>query len=165
MSENNTTVTTPESTAQQETERTFTQTELNAILKDRLEREKSKYADYEELKSKATAYDEAQEASKSELQKANELAEKYRAELDDLKKAADVREIREKVAKETGVPASMLTYDTEEQCSEQAREILAFAKPKGYPSIPDRGEAQHSGAPGTNAEKFADWFSQHANIH
>lgn len=158
--EKTTTVTTPEKSTADKPERTFTQSELDAILKDRLDRESKKYADYEELKTKATAYDEAQEAAKSDLQKAQELAEKYRIELDGLKKAEGVREIRDKVAKETGVPASMLTFDTEAECTEQARGILAFAQPKKYPSIPDRGEVKHSGAAGSNAEKFAEWFNQ-----
>ena len=163
MSDTNTTVTTPETTAQPE--KTFTQDEVNAIVADRLAREKGKYADYEELKTKATAYDEAQEAQKTELQKATELAEKYRLELDGMKKAEGIREIREKVAKETGVPASMLTYDTEEKCEAQAKEILAFSKPQNYPKIPDAGEATHSGSAGSNAQKFADWFNSQANIH
>ncbi len=49
-------------------ERTFTQDEMNAIIADRLSREKSKYADYDELKKKALAFDEGEEASKTELQ-------------------------------------------------------------------------------------------------
>ena len=34
-------------------ERTFTQAELNAIVADRLARERAKYADYDKLKDKA----------------------------------------------------------------------------------------------------------------
>ena len=40
---------------------------MNAIIADRLSREKSKYADYDELKAKALKFNEAEEASKSEL--------------------------------------------------------------------------------------------------
>ncbi len=56
MSDNNATVTTQEGTAEQQ-EKTFTQAELDSIVKDRLAREKGKYADYEELKAKATKFD------------------------------------------------------------------------------------------------------------
>ena len=38
---------------EQQTERTFTQVEMNAIISDRLTRERSKYADYDDLKAKA----------------------------------------------------------------------------------------------------------------
>ena len=56
-------------TPSEEPERTFTQSELNAILGGRFAQERKKYADYEELKGKAQKYDAAEEASKSELQK------------------------------------------------------------------------------------------------
>ena len=54
-------VTTPSN----EPERTFTQSELNAIIGDRLAQERKKYADYDELKGKAAKFDEAEEASKT----------------------------------------------------------------------------------------------------
>lgn len=38
--------------AQPQEERTFTQSEMNAIIQDRLNRERSKYADYDTLKAK-----------------------------------------------------------------------------------------------------------------
>ena len=53
-----------------EPEKIFTQAELNAIVADRLSRERGKYADYEALKTKAAQFDAAQEAGKTELQKA-----------------------------------------------------------------------------------------------
>ena len=140
-----------------EPERTFTQTELDAIVRDRLQRERSKYADYEAYKEKAEKYDAAEEASKTELQKATEKATALEAELNNLKKAAEVRGIRDKVASETGVPASLLTADTEEACTEQAKAILSFAQPSGYPTIKDAGEVTKK-TTGTAKESFAEWF-------
>ena len=55
---------------QENEQRTFTQTEMNAIIQDRLTRERGKYADYEALKAKAAKFDAAEEAGKTELQKA-----------------------------------------------------------------------------------------------
>lgn len=37
--------------------RTFTQEEVNSIVADRLNRERAKYADYDDLKAKASQYD------------------------------------------------------------------------------------------------------------
>ena len=51
--------TTPAAEGQQP-ERTFTQAEMNAIISDRLSRERSKYADYDDLKAKAQQFDAAQ---------------------------------------------------------------------------------------------------------
>ena len=62
-------------TTAEEPERTFTQTELDAIVRDRLQREHNKYADFETYKEKAEKYDAAEEAQKSELQKVTERAD------------------------------------------------------------------------------------------
>ena len=61
---------------QPEGERTFTQAELDALIRDRLARERGKYADYDELRAQAERWAEHEEAQKSELQKLQEAAEK-----------------------------------------------------------------------------------------
>ena len=138
-------------------ERTFTQTELDNIINERLQRERSKYADYNALKEKADSYDQYVEANKSELQKANEKAAALQKELDGMKQEAAVKAIKEKVAKDTGVPADLLTGSTEEECTAQANAIKAYAKPT-YPNVRDAGEL--SGTPkSTTAQQFADWFN------
>ena len=116
-----------------ETGKTFTQAELNAIVEARLARERDKYADYDSLKEKAGKYDEAEESKKTELQKATDKMSALQKELDVLKSANTVKAIREKVAKDTEVPIELLTADTEEACKAQADAILKFAKPKSYP--------------------------------
>lgn len=82
---------------------------MNAIISDRLSRERSKYADYDDLKAKAAQFDAAQEAGKTELQKANEKAASLQAQLDSLTKANTLRELRSKVSASTGVPAELAT--------------------------------------------------------
>lgn len=140
-------------------ERTFTQEQVNALIGKKSSEIKAKYADYEDLKAKAKKYDEAQEASKSELQKATGQRDAYKKELDQLKAANSAREIREKVAKEKGIPANLLTKDTEEACSAQADAILAYAKPEGYPNVQDNGEVQHQGKRATR-DQFADFMKK-----
>ena len=110
----------------QQPERTFTQAEMNAIISDRLSRERSKYADYDDLKAKAQQFDAAQEAGKTELQKANEKAAKLQEQLDTLTKANTLRDIRGKVAAATGVPAELLSGDTEEACTAQAQHLAGY---------------------------------------
>ena len=159
--EQNTEVTTQET--QQTEERTFTQAELNAILQKRLGEEKAKYENYEELKEKAQKFDQIEEESKSELQKATERADSLQAELDKLKKADAVRTLREEVSKETGVPANLLYGSTKEECEAQAKDILAYAKPNGsYPEVEDKGEVNHVGG-GSTREQFANWFNNLEN--
>lgn len=146
---------------QEQTQRTFTQAELDEIVKGRLKKESAKYADYEALKEKASKLDEIEEANKTELQKATERAESLQKQLDELTKASEVRNIRDKVASDTGVPASLLTADTEDDCRKLAEQILAFAqKPvPTYPEIKDGGEVSNIQSKKTNGQLFGDWLN------
>jgi hypothetical protein len=134
-------------------EKTFTQSEVNQIVADRLQRERAKYEGFDDFKAKAERLDAMEEASKTELQKATDKAARLQAELDGLKKANSVRAIREKVAADNKIPVSLLTGETEEACTEQAKAILAFARPDSYPNLRDGGEVQgaHTGG------KFGAW--------
>lgn len=139
-------------------EKTFTQAELDAIVSDRLKRERSKYEGYDELKAKAAKLDELEEASKTELQKATERAQALESELNGLKKAESIRDIRDKVATETGVPAALLHGEDEESCKAEAASILTFAKANGgYPRVKDGGEVTNTsnGSPRDDFKAFA----------
>ena len=140
-------------------EKTFSQAELDAVVKDRLKREREKYADFDALKAKAEKFDELEAVNKSELEKANEEVEKLKKELTEIKTAETVREIRESVAKETGIPAHLLTGKTEEECKAQAAAIADFAKPAPYPVVKDGGEINNIGK-STTRQQFADWTSK-----
>ena len=63
------------------------------------------------------------------------------AQRDALQKTIDTRNTRDKVSADTGVPASLLTGETEEACKAQADAILAWRgqQPK-YPESHDGGE-------------------------
>lgn len=137
-------------------EKTFTQEEVNQMIGERLAREKSKYT---ELEAKAQKYDEIEEKSKTELQKATEKANALQAELDGIKKANSIRELREKVAKEKNIPASLLTGETEEECTAQADAILSFAKPNAYPVVKDSGEVRGTGKKSTR-DQFKEWMEE-----
>lgn len=117
-------------------EKTFSQAEVNEIINQRLERERGKYADYEALREKAEKYDQAQEAAKTELQKAQDVAADYKAKLDAKEKELAATRAREKVSGETGVPQNLLTADTEEACKAQAEKLLAWRG--GARSVPNR---------------------------
>lgn len=138
---------------------TFTQDELNSIVNDRLKRERAKYEDYEELKAKASKFDELEEANKTELQRANEKASALEAELTALKSANSIREIREKVSAATGIPAKLLTGETEDDCLEQAKSISEYKTPSAYPIVKDGGEIQNR-LKLTTKEQFNEWASQ-----
>lgn len=140
-------------------EKTFTQAQLDAIVNDRLARERQKYADYETLKDKAGKFDAAEEASKSELQKATDKAAELQKQLDALKGENRLRELREKVAAEMKVPTVLLTADTEDALKAQAQAILDYAKPGTYPSVRDGGEAHGTAGAQKPRDQFAEWFN------
>lgn len=81
------------------------------------------------------------------------------AELKSLKEANALRDMREKIAKHTGVPASLLTAETEEACQAQAQAILDYAKPSAYPTVRDGGEVHAQSASATR-DQFADWLNE-----
>lgn len=133
-------------------EKTFTQAEVDAIVGERLGREKAKFADYEDLKNKAAEYDRQQEASKSELQKAKEKSAKLQAKLDSMEKHEKLVAMRTKVSKDVGVPAELLTGEDEETCKEQAEAIMKFAKGSRYPGVKEeKHESKQAGSSASNA--------------
>lgn len=140
-------------------ERTFTQAELNAIVADRLSRAQAQYQDYAALKEKAEKYDQAQEAGKTELQKANDQVAKLQAQLDAYTKAENVRSIREKVSKETGVPVNLLYGEDEETCKAQATAIQTYAKPSAPTQVRDGGDHGAQGS-GSGSDGVAAAFSR-----
>lgn len=122
---------------EQQEPRTFTQAEVNSIVADRLTRERAKYADYDDLKTKAQQFDTT------------------KAELDALNAANAQRDMRARVAAATGVPVELLTGDTEEACTAQAQAALKFAKPvNSYPDVRDGEPYLAPSAPNYAAEAF-----------
>ena len=79
-------------------------------------------------------------------------------ELEGLKRSNAVRDLRDRISKETGVPASLLTGETEETCKAQADAIREYAKPSGYPPVRDGGEVHGSGT--ATRDQFAEWLDQ-----
>lgn len=139
--------------------KTFTQAELDATIGERLAREREKYADYEALKEKAAKFDAAEEAAKTELQKAQDQAAEYKKTVDKLQGEISTRNAREKIAKEKGVPAHLLTGATEEECVKQADSLLEWhGTQKKYPDVKDNGEI-HVDEGGKTRDQFASWFN------
>lgn len=144
-------------TTQGAPEKTFTQADVDRIVTNRL----AKYSDYDTLKAKAEKFDEAEEANKSELEKALEKANKLQTELDDLHRQNTVRAVRDEVSQTTGVPASLLTGNTKEECEAQAKAIADYkaqTAPNAYPSVKDGGDPQLNVKKSTR-DQFADWLN------
>lgn len=78
-------------------------------------------------------------------------------ELSDLKAANAIRDMREKVSKATGVPAHLLSGDTEEDCTAWANSLKEYQQSSARLNVPNGGEPGGNGAGMTTAEQFAAW--------
>lgn len=125
--------------------KTFTQAEVNQIVKDRVARERAKYADYDDLKTAAADADKNKTQLDQVLEKLTK-AEERTAKLEASQLRADVMATKLK-----GVPASLakrLTGSTKEELEADADELLADWKAAGGKVAGDEGDG--------NAEQDGD---------
>ncbi len=80
----------------------------------RLAKERGKYKDYDELKSKAMKLDEMENAGKSEIDKLKESNAALRKQIDDAAAEKQHAEWVSEVAKDKDVPAELLRGGTKE---------------------------------------------------
>ena len=85
--------------------KSFTQEQVDQIVERRLAKERGKYKDYDEFKSKAMRLDEMENAGKSELDKLKESNAALRKQIDDAAAEKQHAEWVSEVAKDKGVPA------------------------------------------------------------
>lgn len=98
------------------------QEDLDRIIGERLARERSKFADYTDLKAKAEQFDALEEQNKTELQKALDRA----AAAEALAAEATKVSLRTSIAAAKNVPASLLSGSTKEELEAAADALLAF---------------------------------------
>lgn len=116
--------------------RSFTQAEVDAIVGERLTRERAKFADYADLKKAA----EELTQSRAELQTAKDEAAKLQKQVDDLNRDIQIRNAREKASAAKGVPASLLKGTTEEECMKEADDLIKWrGTTPNYPESKDGG--------------------------
>lgn len=134
-----------------------TQEKFDEMVKERLARERAKFSDYDELKAKAAKFDEAEEARKSDLEKANERINELEAAAKSREEADRLAAARAKVSEETGVPADLISGADEESMKESARAIAAFAKATVPPAPKVGGAGRFAGddaSSGASGEGF-----------
>lgn len=116
--------------------------DLRAEL-SKVRREAAKYrTERNELRPLAEKARQAEEANKTELEKAQEKLAALEAENSEVKLTA----LRSRVASDKGVPAALLSGSTEEELTASADALLEFAgakkeqtKAKGAPYVPSVG--------------------------
>lgn len=118
-----------------------TQEDLNRIIADRLKREREKFADYDTLREKASKLDAAEEAAKSELEKAIARAEQAESKIQSFETQKQIAQWKADVSKDTGVPAEALSGSSLEEIAAHAEILkpLVTAANRG-PVVPTAGD-------------------------
>lgn len=99
-----------------------TKEDFEKAIAQRVARERGRFSDYDELKSKAEQFDKLEEEKKSELEK---LQEKL-AKAEEKARASELSALKSQVAEEQGVPAKLITGSTQEEMEESAKNALEW---------------------------------------
>lgn len=106
----------PKGDEQKQQEQTFTQADVDKIVKERVSRERAKFSDYDDLKAKAGE---------------KQTAEERLAELEQKYAAAEARSLRAEIASNHGISAEdrdlFLTGTDEETLTAQAKRLAERA--------------------------------------
>lgn len=105
------------------------QDEFDRALAKRLERERSKFADYDELKTKAAEFDKVAESQKTELQKAIERAEAAEKRAAEFEHRQQVQGWAAEIVKDSPIPAHALRGSTREELVEHFEVLKSIAVP------------------------------------
>lgn len=84
-----------EDTASQATPKTFTEDDLNRIVKDRLDRERKKYSDYNDLKAAKSKLDEIEKSKLSDEEKAKAKLAELEARIAEKEQALKDRSLKD----------------------------------------------------------------------
>lgn len=117
-----------------DTPKTFTQDQVNALLATEKRKFGEKYADYDALKEKATKFDDLEQSSKTELQKALDKAAGLESELTTFKQKEQTAVWAAEIVKDSDIPASVLRGSTREELEQHFEQLKALTpKPKRTP--------------------------------
>ena len=120
--------------------KTFTQAEVDKLIRDRLARERSKYADYDDLRARAAEADKGQSQLDKMQQQLDQMAQ--RAE------KAEAAQLRAEVARELGLTdrqARRLSGSTRDEMLADGRDMLEDFAPKGGSKGGDGNDGNEDG--------------------
>ncbi|MEG1798639.1 MAG: DUF4355 domain-containing protein [Synergistaceae bacterium] len=145
-------------------DKTFTQAELDAIVSDRLKREKDKYSDYDELKKSKTELDELKKSQMSEVEKLkaeNEALQKKAAEKEAALKVQELKELKSKLCAAAGLKAELadrLSGEDETSIKKDIEELkkLIPSAPAGGGGTPPASDTKTPPIPTKSGDSLRD---------
>lgn len=139
---------------QQSTEsenKTFTEDQVNDIVQKRLARERAKFADYDELKTKASQFDQLADSKKSETQKLQEQIDALNVSL----KQKDLETARLRVVQKYSIPDEAVKFlqgEDSDSLEESGKELQKLLKSQKKLVIPSEGKQPNV------PDKSGDWL-------
>lgn len=127
-----------------------TQADLDRIVENRLQRERAKYADYEQYKADSAKLGTVV-AERDELKNQLDTANK---ELGTLRGEKQVREWAQEVSQETGVPADVIRGNTKEEMLAHAQSLEKYVNVSA-PVVGSDGKSPNSSAATSTRDMFA----------
>lgn len=135
------------------------QDELNRIISERVTRERAKYADYAELKTKAAEFDRLAESQKTETQKALERAEAAETAL----AAKQSEALRLSVIAKHQIPEEYQDFvsgDSEDDLTARAERVKALIASSSTPQSPfPKADPSQGGTGNQGKQTTADLFA------
>lgn len=115
---------------------------FDELVKARLERERSKFADYDDIKSQVASLtkerDEATDKADKALADFAALEASQKEAAERAERERELEQWRNEVAKETGLPADLLVGDTREELEVFAEKLKPHFN--NAPHVPDPGK-------------------------
>lgn len=118
---------------------------FDALVKDRISRERAKFADYDDLKRAAQQAADAKTQADQALADALARAETAEGKVRGFETEKQLAAWRDEVAKATSIPASVLRGSTKEELEAHAAELKPLITGAG-PVIPTQGDEPASHA-------------------
>lgn len=139
----------PEQAKPQETARSYSEEDVNRIVKERLARERAKHSDYDDMKRKAGEADTLQ----SELDKSKAETEDLRAKVAQAEHERQLAGIRSTIASKYGIndPTVLAVGDDEEQIDAYAQKLMKTFRP--YDRLDQARSKEASGKAPVNPAK------------
>lgn len=142
--------------------KTFTQADIDRIVADRVDRERKKYADYNDLKSRAAKLQEIEDAKKSETDKLNDQLAAAQVELQTLR----VEKIRQQAGRDAKLDPELWEFITESDPETALEQAKRLAKRTAAPEPPEPARAdmrQGARTPAPAGQSANDWIRSMAS--
>lgn len=125
----------------------FTQEQVNALLAEQKRKLGERFADYDDVKTKAAKLDELEQASKSELQKLQDELAATKSELTRFQQEKQIQAWAVEITKDSPIPPMVLRGSTREELEEHFKQLTEIApKPKRTPVPAGKSAGQDEGS-------------------